>query len=437
MDFKFDTAIVAPPVNGYVLFNNVAAASATHLFISETSAGGENLSTVLATFLSQGRSIIVQDKNDAANWAIYSISSFVDAGTYADVTVVYKGGNLAFADEDQLWLQVFPKEGSVAADTRNRVINGAMIVSQEYAVDTSLTVNTFPWDQWQTSWVTGGSPAAFARTIDGENYLRINSGLTVDVAIAATDIVYTITKIEGQNVKDFLWGTAAAKPAVLRFQARCATVSNLTIGVAVKSGVTAGDRCFIKNIALTSAWQDFVIPIPGDTSGTWKTDITAGILISFCAMAGANYAGGTDNAWNTGNYYGTPGNIMAVVQSCMDIRKVGLHLDPNNTGFAPPFEVPDYSEELRKCQRYWQQTRIAWYGGVQTTVVYSAYGYLPAVPRYTGAPTSGTNTANTAFPATVGTFSIDGITILEQRTSNATATFGRWITVDITVNARM
>ena len=324
------------------------------------------------------------------------------------------------------------------AERRNRLVNGAMIVSQENNPDTSIGVNGFPFDMWQVGWATSGTPAGIGRTVDGDNYLRINSQPTVDASVAAADIVFAYAKIEGKDVKDLQWGTANAKPVVLRFTARCQTVSSLVIGVAVKNAAIT--RAFVKNITLTSQWQDFVIPVPGCTDGVWETDIVAGMMIAFCGMAGTTYNAGVDGAWSVGNNYATPavGNIMAVGSSCMDIGKVGLYADPNNTGVAPPWEYPDYASELAKCKRYWYTASLAQvFGNVNLSTSYLIQKPVQATPRYGGAMTGVNTGIQSGFAATVGTLMmVDENTMQETRTCSAATTFGRYGT-NVTINARM
>jgi hypothetical protein len=35
------------------------------------------------------------------------------------------------------------------------------------------------------------------------------------------------------------------------------------------------------------------------------------------------------------------------------LADVGLYIDDQNTGAAPPWEMPDYATELAACRRYW------------------------------------------------------------------------------------
>ena len=327
------------------------------------------------------------------------------------------------------------------ADTRNKIVNSAFQISQENGFAVNIPNASYIADQWQWSYATAGTPIATLNNADPTtNYIRISSAGVVDAAVAAGDVVSLYTRLEGHNTRDLQWGTPAPKAAVLRFSARL-TNGPATLVMSCSVRTASGTHSFVHHVTLNSnaGWQDFVVPIPGPTVGVWATDIVGAQLVSFNLMGGSTYLAPSLDTWNAGNFTVGPGmgNVMAVANSLVDFKNIGFYADPLNTGLAPPFEVPDYATELSKCQRYWQQTRIAYYGNIVTGLAYGTYGYLPVTPRFDGAPVSGTNSVNTAFPATVGGLSLSGNTVFESRTSNATTTFGRWITVDVTVNARM
>ena len=188
-------------------------------------------------------------------------------------------------------------------------------------------------------------------TVDGpEDLLFMGSGSTTH-SPAATSINSLQQTIEGIRVADFNWGSPSAKPVVLRFRA-WATVS-LVISVAVRNA--ANDRSYVTNVTLGVTAADYVVTIPGDTTGTWPTDTAAAMIVSFTVMAGSNFITASPSTWVAGNYRATTGvgNLFASANQTFYLCNVGLHLDPNNTGVPPPWQMPDEAEELRACQRYY------------------------------------------------------------------------------------
>jgi hypothetical protein len=165
-------------------------------------------------------------------------------------------------------------------------------------------------------------------------------------------MVFFNTKIEGNDVIDFGWGAAGAKPIVLRFDVYASVISgNYT--VAVRNGAT--NRSWLGSFAATAgAWKTITLVIPGDTTGTWATDNTTGLDIGFTFATGSTYGSGVPG-WQAGNFIGITGmtNGSAQAQNIY-IANVGVYLDPDGTGIAPPWQTPNYADELARCQRYWE-----------------------------------------------------------------------------------
>ena len=325
------------------------------------------------------------------------------------------------------------------ADTRNRIVNPAMQISQELGVGTGTGTNgAYACDQWNLQFLTSGAPtAAVIADVDGLNVLRLYAGATADTSIAAGDHVHTRQPIEGINITDFKWGTASGKPAVLRFSGR-ANVASLVIGVSIRND--NGSRSFVRNVTLTGTMQDFVISIPPCLDGTWLTGNVAGMLVSFAGTSGSNTIGAAENTWLTTNAIAAAGvgNLMSTINQAIYIRDVGLYLDPNNTKLPPPWQMPDEAQELRACQRYWQKSYAFYVGNVVSTVSYATVHNAPVLPRPGGAALSGVDGGIASnFPATMSyVLQGTGQHAIENRVCSATSTFGRYSSI-LTWNARL
>jgi hypothetical protein len=328
--------------------------------------------------------------------------------------------------------------GLLTADRLNRLVNGAFQWSQERGLESTTTASgQYPADQWIVGYVTGASPFAgvFAALSNAANTLRFNASATTDTSIAAADIAYILQSIEGNRLRGLEWGTASAKPIVIRFWGKSIGAS-LVIGVAVKND--AANRAWCKNITLTSAWQEFVIAVPGDTSGTWPVDTTRGMIVSFCGMAGSNFVTASSETWVATNSYAVSGvgNMFAAINSGFDIRQVGLYLDPSGTGLAPPWEMPDPAQELTTCQRYWQTFDHAFVSqGATSGTSYAVRTPYPVPPR-PGCAVSGVDGGSAInFPATPA-MAVGNTSAGENRAASATAsTLSRYFTT-VTVNGR-
>lgn len=273
-------------------------------------------------------------------------------------------------NNSQQWVQVSASP-QLAGDyqpktarVRNRVTNPAMQVNQELgAGGTNSANNGFVADQWMAYWSTTGVPVQGHRQDavpvdpDVDWFFRF-SQTTADTSIAATEFYTAISKIEGLDVTDFKWGTPQAVPAVFRIKVRSVIAGNFGIRISANGSTPAH---FVKKCTITTpnVWTWFTFAVPPPTLGTaMPVDNTQSISINVTAMAGANYNGGVDGAWQATGYLTTPDqtNWMSVANTqFLEFTNVGLYADPDNTGLPPPWETPEYAAQLVKCKRYWNR----------------------------------------------------------------------------------
>ena len=260
----------------------------------------------------------------------------------------------------QQWIQQNIQPATVAnplagltAQTRNRIVNGAMQISQENGDAPGSAIPAYyAADQWFASASIATSARRVANPTLNGTYPITMQVTTGKPSLAAADYLQFVQYIEGIHIRDFMWGTASAKQAVLRFWAY--GTPGGTFSVFLRN--SASNRSFMAPFTLpNSVWTQFTIVIPGDTTGTWLIDTGIGICLGFGFAAGATYAGGVAG-WQSATHIQIAGqtNGAAATNNIFYIADVGLYLDPLNTGVAPAWEMPDEAEELRACQRYWE-----------------------------------------------------------------------------------
>jgi hypothetical protein len=252
------------------------------------------------------------------------------------------------------------------AQARNRIVNGAMQISQE-AGNTNLGGSgQYPADQFGVLFVTTGT-INFQRvqvvTPNGSaNRLRVVI-VAADTSLAAGEYLFVQSAVEGIRVADFRWGSASAKQVVLRFWWKSPAG---TYSVMVGNG-SAPTRSYIANFTVSAGQANTdteqTLVIPGDTSGTWPTDTSAGLLLRICMASGTTFQGAA--GWQAGNVFATSAtsNGMASTSNVYELFDVGLYLDPLATGVAPRWEMPDEAQELAACQRYFNRILGAATGG--------------------------------------------------------------------------
>jgi len=249
----------------------------------------------------------------------------------------------------------------VTAEARNRLVNPAFQIRQEYDQLLSALGGYYPADQWMFShpgpngyWTYG--PVASPTPNGSPIRLRMTC-VTPKGSLAAADFVTLRQYIEGLRVSDFGWGTAAAKPIVIRFGFKGPAG---TYSVNVFNSPT-GNRTYVAQFTITAAQANTdteqIVAIPGDTTGTWVTTNAASIALLFTLAAGSNFVGSL--GWNASNVLIAAGNSNGwAAAGVFEIFDVGLHLDRNGTGVPPPWEMPDEPEEFRLCQRYFCKADI-------------------------------------------------------------------------------
>jgi hypothetical protein len=285
---------------------------------------------------------------------------------------------------------------------RNRIINGDMRIDQRNAgasinpTDGQFVVDRFSMGVSQTSKLTAQrsttAPAGFT------NSVLVTSSSAYSVL--TSDYFAVAQVIEGLNVSDLGWGTANAQAVTVSFWVRSSLTG--TFGGSLRN--SAGNRSypFSYTISAANTWELETITSPGDTTGTWLTDNSAGIRVWFALGVGSTYSG-TAGSWAGSNYVSATGTTSVVGTSGATFYITGVQLEAGSV--ASPFERLDYGRSLIQCQRYCQTIAPNFNVGytVSNTVLQSGGPYVfPTVMRAAPTLTGGAYTVNTGSAGTVG-----------------------------------
>jgi hypothetical protein len=236
---------------------------------------------------------------------------------------------------------------------RNRIINGAMVISQRNAgASVTPTATAFTLDRWQASlsvtskFSVQQDAGAVTPPVGFNDYLGVTSLSAYTVGAAES---FSINQsIEGNNIADFGWGTANAKTVTLSFWVR----SSLTgaFGGALRNSALNRSYPFSYTISAADTWEQKSITIAGDTSGTWLTTNGVGIRVGFGLGNGATFSG-TAGAWAAGNLPSTTGATSVVGTNGATFYITGVQFEVGTQ--ATSFEYRQYTTELQLCQRYY------------------------------------------------------------------------------------
>ena len=293
-------------------------------------------------------------------------------------------------------------EGAGAAMFRNRIINGDMRIDQRNAgasittgVGSNYAVDRFStWTAVASKFTTqrnagsGSLPAGFT------NYLGASSSSSY--IAAAGDYFLIQQAIEGYNIADLAWGTANAKTITVSFWVYSSLTG--TFALSVRNGPLNRNYVTSYTISSPNTWTYITITVPGDTTGTWPTDNTAGLLLGFDLGTGSTYYATSLNTWgsqgSTNQALTFSSATKVVGTSGATFYITGVQLEKGTA--ATPFEYRNYGAELALCQRYYYKATdysgTSAYTGIAQGAAYSAtgvtvYGPLPVTMRTRPVPT--------------------------------------------------
>jgi hypothetical protein len=240
---------------------------------------------------------------------------------------------------------------------KNKIINGAMMISQRGTSFSGLTDGnngSYSLDRWtwsETGTSTGIQTLSQDTTSPPTGFINSLKVLTTTAHAVGSGNGYNIGQwIEGLNVADLGWGTASASTVTVSFWVK----SSLTGTFAAGLSNAAFDTVYVFNYTISAAntWEKKTVTISGPTSGTFPTDNGRSFRLVFDLGTGSTYQTGTTNAWISSNAWSTSGaqSVVGTLNATFNIT--GVQLEKGTT--ASTFEFRSYTTELQLCQRYFE-----------------------------------------------------------------------------------
>ena len=233
---------------------------------------------------------------------------------------------------------------------KNRIINGAMVISQRNAgASVTPTNGQYLVDRFYAL-VTAASKFTAKQDVGLNNYFANSLKITSSSAysLAAGDVFSIIQKIEGNNTVDFGFGTANAQSITLSFLVNSSLTG--TFGGSLMNASLNRSYPFTFSVPVANTATSISVTIPGDTSGTWGTGTGTGFLVSFSMGTGTTFSG-TAGAWGSSEKYSATGATSVVGTNGATFYITGVQLEKGST--ATSFDYRPYGTELALCQRYY------------------------------------------------------------------------------------
>ena len=278
---------------------------------------------------------------------------------------------------------------------RNIIINGAMTVDQRtqtttatgYTVD-RFHIGKFNFDELViavTQDTDNPSGNGFA------NSLKL-AVTTAESGIAADELLYYNTRLEGQNLQNLCYGTSSAKSLTLSFWVK----SPLAGKHAVTFYQTTPARSNLQSYTVSSAntWEYKTITIDGDALGNIANDNSVELYVYWPLAGGSDYHGTPHTGW--GAYSATDDFMFSdqvnLAGQTGNFFLTGVQLE---VGSATPFEHEPFAVTKHKCQRYYQ--RAGNVSGFFTNTTGRVRGVLVGETGMRAAPTASNTTGLTLF----------------------------------------
>jgi uncharacterized Zn-binding protein involved in type VI secretion len=236
---------------------------------------------------------------------------------------------------------------------KNRIINGDMRIDQR-GLANSVTITTttgYTIDRWTTA-VDASSKFAVQQVADAPpNFNYSLKATSLSAYTPASSEEFRVGQcIEGYNFADMGFGTSAAKPFTISFWVKSSLTG--TFGVYVSN--SDNSRTYVTTYAISAAntWEQKIITVAGDVSGSWATTTGRGIQIFFQLGAGSNYYTSTTNTWtSTSTVRTTSSQTQLISTNNATWQVTGVQAEKGSTATA--FDYRDYGSELALCRRYY------------------------------------------------------------------------------------
>ena len=240
---------------------------------------------------------------------------------------------------------------------RNLIINGAMQVDQRNSgsavTGISDTSNYIP-DRFQIRVDGSGSGRMTAQQVTDapanfKNSLKITV-TTTDASPTASEGYAIRQSIEGQNMSHLNFGTSDAQTITVSFYVKSSVTGDFSLNLGNGSSTRWYGALYTVNTADT--WERKTVTLVGDTTGTWASDNTSGLVVVF-GLGGGSSRTTTADAWQTlsGTQTFTTGGTNLFATSSATFQITGVQLEVGSV--ATPFEHRSFGEEMELCRRYY------------------------------------------------------------------------------------
>jgi hypothetical protein len=275
---------------------------------------------------------------------------------------------------------------------KNLIINGAMEVAQRGTSKTFTgndNSNYHTVDRWgqflDFDQGSGSLSVTISQSTDvpaGQGFAYSLKGATTPSSFAKSgsdNLALFTYKVETYDATRLAWGTSGAKSVTLSYWIKSDTTGTGTLQIrlpdsSVVSGASDGNFYTKFTVNAANTWEYKTHVIPANTQDAWRNNVS-NIAMHIHWYFGSNQsAAATQDAWFRVNNHGSPhsDNTYDFMNNAGEAYITGVSLEMGDV--ATPFEHRSFGDELKKCERYYQQLKaLQTSSGTQTTQVLGVY----------------------------------------------------------------
>ena len=262
---------------------------------------------------------------------------------------------------DALSTSISNMSAAGVASFRNRIINGDMRINQRASASRVVatgTASTFVVDRFVTaSTITTGGLTISQQSLASSDAPFASAGISRSLRVAASTActsyasIVTSQVIEGLNIADLRWGTAAAASVTVSFWLRTNAPSGSIVNVNLRNAAATLSFNADVTVETSGAWQKATVTVAGPTTGTWNVDSGGGVRLSIGSVVPGS-SNSTVGAWQAGDVVATTGttNVFATLNNYVEFT--GVQLEAGTSASA--LDVRPHAIELYLCQRYYE-----------------------------------------------------------------------------------
>ena len=240
---------------------------------------------------------------------------------------------------------------------RNRIINGAMMIDQRNAGAsfTNSNQNLVGLDRWRHYGLSGAVLTLQQSTVAPAGFFNSQS-VTVTTSTTANDSGGLGTKIEGNNVSDFNWGTSSGSSVTASFWVRSSVTGTYNVLVSFAGSTSNYYYVATYTVSASNTWEYKTITIaaPPVAAGVFNAGLTAQYAEVRFVISSSGGPSTTANTWSTSATPKSTGCVDLASNAGATFYVTGVQLEKGTAATA--FEYRPFALELVLCQRYFEKT---------------------------------------------------------------------------------